>query len=392
MVNLLRKIFIKNYNDVTSKTVRDSHGKLAAFVGIFSNLILFIIKIISGILSSSISIIADSINNLSDMGSSIITLVGFHLSSKPSDDEHPYGHERIEYICGLVVAIIILVVGFQLLLESINNIFNPQNVTYTTLSIIILLISIFIKLWQSYFNRKIGKAINSVVLQATATDSLNDVISTFVILLGAIVHITLSISVDAYLGCLVSLFIIYSGIKMVKEAVNPLIGVSPNSIFVKNILDYVKKYKDVIGMHDLVCHMYGPTKCFMTLHVEVDARKDIIYLHDIIDNIEHQVKKKFGVDLVIHMDPIDLENAELKTLKNKVGTVLKEIDPNLSFHDFRIVAGHTHQNILFDVVIPRNYRYTDKDLAKILKEKIKSDKNYNFIITTDFNYFINQEN
>ena len=209
MVNLLRKIFIKNYNDVTSKTVRDSHGKLAAFIGIFSNLILFIIKIISGILSSSISIIADSINNLSDMGSSIITLVGFHLSSKPSDDEHPYGHERIEYICGLVVAIIILVVGFQLLFESINNIFNPQNVTYTTLSIIILLISIFIKLWQSYFNRKIGKAINSVVLQATATDSLNDVISTFVILLGAIVHITLSISVDAYLGCLVSLFIIY---------------------------------------------------------------------------------------------------------------------------------------------------------------------------------------
>ena len=290
MVNFLRKLFIKDYNNVKDPKVREKHGKLASFVGVFSNLFLFIIKLFAGILSGSIAIIADSINNLSDMGSSIITLVGFKLANAPADDDHPYGHQRIEYISGLIVSIIIIFVGGNLLLTSIEKIMNytPEVVENTTLyiSMGILGVSILIKLWQSIFNKKVGKIINSLALEATSADSRNDCISTLVILLGNIALLIwkdIPFSLDGVLGILVSLFIIIAGINLIKETVDPLIGVSVESEFVKNIVEDIKKNKVVLGLHDLVCHMYGPTKCFMTIHVEVDSKADLMATHDAID-------------------------------------------------------------------------------------------------------------
>ena len=391
MITFLRKIFIKNYENVNDSKVREAHGKLASFVGVFSNLFLFIFKLFAGIISSSVSIIADSINNLSDMGSSVITLVGFKLANAPADEDHPYGHQRIEYISGLIVAIIIIFVGGNLLITSFQKLLNYEvvhienNILY--ISITILSVSILLKLWQSVFNRKIGKIINSLALEATADDSRNDCISTGVILIGNIVLLfykDFPFSLDGAMGILVSLFILYSGINLIKETMNPLIGATVENEFVKNIIMFIKREPAVLGIHDPVCHMYGPTKCFMTIHVEVDAKQDMLEIHDIIDNIERSVLKEFGVELTIHMDPIQTDNEEINELRTRVKEAVKSISNRLSIHDFRVVIGPTHTNIIFDMVIPYKFDISEEEIFKKIEELVYDEnKKYYFVIDVD---------
>ena len=395
MVDFLRKSFVKDYENVKNQKVREGHGKLASFVGIVSNLLLFIIKIIAGVLSKSISIISDSINNLSDMGSSVVTLVGFKFANMPADKRHPYGHERIEYIAGLVVAIIIIFVGGSLFITSINKIvdYKPEVIEYTAayISIGILLASILIKLWQSVFNRKIGKLIDSVALEATADDSRNDCISTGVILLGTVVmivcqhfNLVIPFSLDGVLGILVSLFIVYSGFGLIKEAVNPLIGTPISKDYVDDIVEFIDNYPMVLGHHDIMCHMYGPTKCFMTAHIEIDSKTDIYEAHEMMDIIEHDVNKEFGVFLTIHMDPVEVGNKELDELKNRVAVILNEIDPTLTFHDFRYVPLENGANLIFDIVVPYGFKISNDEIIKRLEDGMDiNGKVYNFVIQFD---------
>ena len=394
MINLFRKLFIKDHNNLKDPKVRENHGKLASFVGVFSNFFLFLIKLFAGILSGSIAIIADSINNLSDMASSVITLFGFKLANAPADDEHPYGHQRIEYISGLIVSILIIFVGGNLLITSIEKIlnYNPEPIENSVLfiSIGILSISILVKLWQSIFNKKMGKIINSVALEATAADSRNDCISTFSILLANVVLIffkDIPFSLDGVMGILVSLFIIIAGIKLIKETIDPLIGVSVEHEFVQNIIEYIKNEEVCLGIHDLVCHMYGPTKCFMTIHVEVDSNADLMETHDAIDNIERNVLYEFGVNLTVHMDPIQTDNPEVNRLKNIITEAIHNIDKVLSIHDFRVVFGPTHTNILFDIVIPYNFKMNLDDILKLVKKEIDDGNTvYHFVVEVDRNY------
>ena len=398
MIEFLRRFFVKDYKNVKNQKVREAHGKLASAVGIASNLVLFIIKLVAGLLSKSISIIADSINNLSDMGSSVVTLVGFKFANMPADEHHPYGHQRIEYIAGLIVSIIIVFVGGTLFISSVNKIidYEPEVIEYTLgyITIGILTVSILIKLWQSLFNKKIGKAIDSVALEATAADSRNDCISTGVILLGTIVmlvcqHLNVKIpfSLDGVLGILVSLFILFSGFSLVKETVDPLIGTAISKEYVDEIVEFIDKHPMVLGHHDIMCHMYGPTKCFMTAHVEIDSKTDIYEAHEMMDTIEHDVYTKFGVFLTIHMDPIEVGNKELDELKARVFDLLNDLDPNLSFHDFRYVPLENGANLIFDIVVPYKFRLSNEEIIKILEEEMNiNGKKYNFVIQFDHKF------
>lgn len=399
MINFLRKIFIKDYNNIKNQKVREQHGKLASFVGVFSNLFLFVIKLLAGILSKSLSIIADSINNLSDMGSSIVTLIGFKMANKPADEEHPYGHERMEYIAGLIVAIIVIFVGGSLLFSSIDKIINyeynniPDYVFYISLGI--LFISILVKLWQSYFNKKIGKLIDSVALEATACDSRNDVISTLVILIGNVVILFVGdvhFSIDGVLGIIVSLFIVVSGFKLIKETSDPLLGSSVSKEYVGEILDFVKENSKILGVHDVMCHMYGPTKCFMTLHAEVDSRENIIEVHDSIDEIESKVREVYGVELTIHMDPIELDNEEMNRIRNIIAVALNRLDSQLAFHDFRIVRKLSKSTLLFDIVLPYKYKMTKEDIISYMTKEVNGEEDkYNLIIHFDNQYVKKEE-
>ncbi len=397
MILFLRKLFIKDYENVKNQKVREAHGKLASFVGVFSNLFLFLIKLVSGIFSKSLSIIGDSINNLSDMGSSLVTLFGFKMANKPADEEHPYGHERMEYIAGLIVAIIIIFVGGSLFFSSIDKIVHyeyvevPKYISYISLGI--LGVSIVVKLWQSLFNRKIGKLIDSVALAATASDSRNDVIATFVILIGNLIILFLGdvhFSIDGILGIFVSLFIIFSGIKLIKETTDPLLGSCVSKEYADEIIQFVKMNPLILGVHDVMCHMYGPTKCFMTLHAEVDAKNNIIEIHDSIDEIESKVKEVFDVELTIHMDPIELDNEETNKVKTIVSQVLKRLDPSLVFHDFRIVRKLSKSTLLFDIVIPYKYHLSLEEIENYIIKEINL-KEYNVIIHFDHQFIKKEE-
>jgi len=393
MVNFLRRLFINDYQNIKNQKVREAHGKLASIVGVISNLFLFGIKLVAGLLSKSVAIIADSINNLSDMGSSIVTLIGFKLANTPADEDHPYGHERIEYVAGLIVAIIIMFVGGSLLFSSIDKIinyeYNPILDYIAYISLGILALSILTKLWQSLFNRKIGKLIDSVALKAAASDSRNDVISTFVILIGNLVILftgDIGFSIDGILGILVSIFIIISGIKIIKETANPLIGSSVSKEYVDELVEFVKNNKFVLGVHDIICHMYGPTKCFMTLHAEVDSKENIIEVHDAIDEVEMLVRQEYGVELTIHMDPI-VNDDETNALKAKVGKIIEGLDKHLSFHDFRIVRKQSRSTLLFDVVIPYKYKMTKEEIYSYLTTEVnRDDDQYNLLINFDYQY------
>ncbi len=387
MSDFLIRLFIRDSKDIKNPAIRENYGKLAGWVGIASNLILFLLKMITGLLFRSIAIIADSINNLSDAGSSIITLIGFKLAGKPADEEHPYGHARMEYLTGLIVSFVIIFLGLQLISTSIEKILHPEEVQFSYITVFILAVSILVKLWQSKFNKKIGAIIQSVALQATASDSLNDAFSTSAVLLSLMIAKFSGIQLDGYMGVIVALFILFSGIRLVIETANPLLGNAPDRELVEAIQQKILVYDGVIGLHDLVIHSYGADRCFASVHVEVPAKQDIMLSHDIIDNIEYDFLKDMNIHLVIHLDPIVTDDERVNQLKAQLTHILQNVSLELSMHDFRVVFGNTHSNLLFDIEVPISFPMTDRELCHLMNQKVKEiDKTYNTVITIDRNY------
>lgn len=390
MVNLLARLFIKDYKNIESEKVRNSYGILAGVFGVISNLLLFIVKVIIGIISASVSIIADAINNLSDMGSSLLTLVGFKISGKPADKDHPFGHQRIEYIIGLIISMLIIFIGFELLTTSFDKLLHPVKSNMSIIVMIVLGVAIFFKLVQGLFYLNVSKRINSIALKASAKDSINDVVSTSFVLLGAILTYTIGYNFDGIFGLIVSGLIIITGIKLVKEGIDPLIGEKPDKDLMNKIVNKVLNYDGVLGIHDLMAHMYGPQKCFISLHVEVDSQVNVLISHDLIDNIEKEIKEEFNVELVIHMDPIETNNEKLKEYIDILKEVIEEIDDNIKFHDVRLVIGDTHTNLIFDLLIPFEYKYTDNELTELVVKKFNDkDSKINCVIQIDKDYVDN---
>lgn len=387
MGKLLIKLFVRDYENTEDPKVRESYGKFAGVVGIISNLFLCIMKILIGVFSGSIAIIADGINNMADASSSIITLVGFRLASKPEDEDHPYGHARIEYLTGLFVSILIIVLGVQLFKTSLEKIFDPDTLEFSYITIITLVIAIAVKLWQSLFNISIGKKINSLTLIATGADSRNDVIATSAVLVSVLVVKFTGLQIDGYMGCLVALFIIWSGIQLVRDTISPLLGEAPDDDLVKAITETVKKEPSILGIHDLMVHNYGPGKIFASIHVEVDADGDLMKSHDMIDNIERIVKESLRIEFVIHMDPVKTNDPLIHRMKAVISEAFAPLDGVENIHDFRIVPGPTHTNIIFDVVLSMECRYTEKEIQKIADDTVKAiDDNYFVVITFDRAY------
>lgn len=387
MIEKLLKYFVKDYENTSEPGVRTRYALLAAFVGIVSNLLLFTIKIIVGILFQSVAVTADAVNNLTDAGSSIVTLVGFKISSKPADDEHPYGHARAEYIAGFVISLIILLLGVELIQTSFQKILNPYPINFSYLTIIVLVVSILVKLLQGLFNKDLGKRINSAALTATGQDSMNDVISTASVLVAVIFAKITAIQIDGYMGIAVALFIMYSGFQLIVETLNPLLGLAPDSQLVAGIEKEILSYEGILGNHDLMVHSYGPGKLFASVHVEVAAEGDLLESHDLIDNIERDIKDKFNVDIVIHMDPIVTNDDSINTLRRQVEDIIRELNSELSMHDFRVARGPTHSNLIFDVAVPTKCEFTDDELRVLIENEIKKiDPDFRIVITVDRNY------
>ncbi len=387
MTNFLYKTFIKDYEDVKNPKVRDAYGKFSSIVGIISNAVLCVMKILIGLVSGSIAIVADGINNLADGASSIITLVGFKLASMPEDEEHPYGHARIEYLAGMAVSVMILMVGFELGKSSVDKIFNPTPLDFSWTVVIVLVIAIAIKIWQAVFNISTGKKINSLALIATGTDSRNDVISTIVVLAGVLVGHFFNIQIDGILGLAVAAFIFWSGITLIKETVSPLLGEAPDEELVEQIHEMALAYDGVMGIHDLVVHNYGPGKIFASIHIEVDAAVDVMDSHDLVDNIEKDISTALNILLVAHMDPIDTDDPNREPLTHIINDTIANMDGVLSFHDLRIVPGKTHTNVIFDVVLSPECKTCQNAIKETLCKRI-SEYNSKFfcVIHFDINY------
>lgn len=385
MTKLLLKKFVKNYEKTNDNAVRESYGTFAGIVGIFVNCILFVAKFVAALLSGfSISVIADALNNLFDAGSSVVTFLGFKLANRKEDEDHPFGHGRIEYITGLIVSFIIILVGFELIKESISKIFNPSEASYSLVSVIIMAVAIAVKVWLGLFNRTLGKTINSGTLKATAMDSFCDVAATGAVLIGLVVGLVFGVNVEGYTGTLVAGFIIFTGISSAKDTLSPLLGEAPDEQFVESIEKTVMAHEKVIGIHDLIVHDYGPGRKIVSLHAEVNADDDVLEIHDAIDLIEMELKAKFKCVATIHMDPIDLNCEKTNNLKNQVNEILKNIDNSLSFHDFRVVSGPTHTNLIFDVLVPYNFFLTDEQLKREIREKVTNiSDNYFCVISID---------
>ncbi len=381
MTKLLIKLFIKqNVDGVKNRT---AYGTLSGIVGIACNALLFIIKLIAGLMSGGISIISDAFNNLSDMASSVITMIGFKLASKPADKEHPFGHGRMEYMSGFIVATIIILVGFELLKSSIDGIMHPSDVEFDLIVLFILVVSIIIKLWMFLFNRKLAKEIASGAIAATAQDSINDSVATAAVLVCAVISRFTALNLDSYMGLAVSAFIIYSGIKFAAEMLNPLLGETPSQEFVDLLRESIMKNPMFCGIHDLIIHSYGPNRCFASVHVEVPFDVDIIKCHEMIDKCECEIKEKMGIMLVIHMDPIDT-GAETKELLAIVNQAVYEVNCNLSVHDFRIVPGENRTNLIFDVVVPYDVKQPKDELFNKIQQAIwQIDKSYYCVIQFD---------
>ncbi len=382
MTRLLIKLFIKDYEQTTNPKVREKYGVLSGSVGIFCNICLTAMKFIIGTITNSIAITADALNNLSDAASCTVTIFGFKAAGKPADEEHPFGHGRIEYISALVVSFLILLMGFELGKSSIEKIIHPETVEFSWAAVIILTVSILVKVWMSFFNRKLGNTINSPALKATATDSLSDTISTAVTLISLFVTLFAKINIDGYIGVVVALFILYAGIGILKDTIGPLLGETPSKELVEDIEKTIMSYDGIIGVHDLIIHSYGANHSFASAHAEVPANVDIMEVHDTIDNIEYAIKTKFDVNISIHMDPIVIDNERINELKGKVKEIIKDIDEKLNIHDFRMVEGPTHTNIIFDLVRPHGFSIKDDDLAELVNKKVQEFDNTIFCVIT----------
>ena len=388
MTDLIIKTFIKNYKQTEDVVVRENYGKLSGIVAIICNLFLFSFKLFAGIISGSISITADALNNLSDMGSAVIVLFGFHLAAKPADPDHPYGHGRIEYVSAFIVSGLILVVGFELLKSSVNKILHPESIVFTALSVVILAASIIVKLLLYFFNNNLAKRISSKALKATAQDSLNDALTTLAILVSVIVMIAAKINIDAYIGLAMSLFILYSGIKTAKETLDPLLGEPLDRETALAIEKEIMSFDGFLGIHDLVPHNYGPGRCFASVHVEVPADTDIILCHEQIDLCEKLVAEKLGITLTIHMDPVETDNEKLNEAKSKILEEILKIDPRLSIHDFRMTPKSDVQtNLIFDVVLPLGFPLSNRELKEKLGAIARQiDPTYVCVIEFDLDY------
>ena len=386
MIEFLIRRFVPDWQQVQRTDVRERYGTLAAAVGILSNIFLCIIKGLIGLFSGSIAVTADAVNNLSDAGSSVITLLAFKIAGKPADEEHPYGHARMEYISGMAVSFIIILLGLELMGSSFEKILHPEEVGVSALTYLVLIVSIAVKLWQGMFNRNLGKRISSEALQATAADSLNDVFSTGAVLLSTLVYQFTAIPIDGWVGMLVAIFITVSGVKLIMETGSPLLGQAPDPQMVRELEEKITAYDGVIGIHDLQVHNYGPGRVFATVHAEVPANRDILVSHDIIDNIEREVGHEMNLNLVIHMDPVVTDDERLNQLHAQVQQIVVGIDSNLSMHDFRAVFGPTHTNLVFDVVVPPGFSLSDSELSRRIEQQVQTLGSYFCVITVDHNY------
>ena len=366
----LVKLFLKDAEDIKNPKVRQGYGKICCVVGIILNVILFAGKYIAGVISNSVAIMADSFNNLSDAASSVITLVGFQMSGKKADIKHPFGHGRIEYVSGLMVSALILVMGIELFRTSAEKILHPVAVDTRPLSFAVLLVAIAVKLYMAYYNKKIGKKINSAAMKATAADSMSDAVATSVVLLCMLLTRFLGWNVDGICGLLVALFILKTGYEAARDTLSPLLGQAPEPEFVTEIEKLVMSYELVCGIHDLVVHDYGPGRCMISLHAEVPGNEDIYKIHDTIDQIEQKLEDTLNCEAVIHMDPIDVNDAEVKQMKKQINDKIKTLDKKLSIHDFRMIKGPTHTNVVFDVVLPQEFFMDEQEVKEWVQKML----------------------
>ena len=387
MTALLTRLFVKNNREVTDPHVRSSYGTLVSVVGIVLNLILFAAKFPVGTLFGSVSITADAVNNLSDAGSQIISLISFRISAKPADREHPFGHARIEYVASMIVSFLILLIGFELIKESISKILDPVLPERSWVAVGVLGGSILVKLWLGLFNRKIGKRIDSTVMRATAADCLSDALSTTAVLISTLILLlfpSVTINLDAYMGVIVAIMILIAGVKILNETKNSILGQSPSHEIVEQITDIVESTPGTLGLHDLVVHNYGVGHVIAALHVEVDGKADIFETHDMIDNIERKLRHDCGIEATIHMDPIVTDDERVTLLRTRVEAAVQAVDPALRIHDFRFVEGTTHSNLIFDVAVPFELRRTDEELRRAIASQIsRLDPTYFAVITID---------
>lgn len=387
MTELLLKIFIKNRKETSSGTVREKYGALASGVGIACNLLLFVLKLVLGILSGAVAVLADAFNNLSDIGSSVVTMLGFRIAKKPADKGHPFGHGRMEYMSAFMVAILIILVGIELLKSSAEKLFSPSPLQVSPFLFIGLVGSVLVKLWLGLFQRRLGISIGSSALIATARDSANDCISTCAVLASVIVFKATGFNPDPYVGILVALFILWSGYCTARDTLSPLLGEPPPKELVEGIENTILEHKDFCGIHDLIVHNYGPGRRFASVHVEVPQEMDMLYCHEQIDDCERELHEKLGIETVIHMDPIAVNDPVCNTLRERVADDIKSINRELNIHDFRVVHGTGHTNLIFDIVVPQGFKISDSELKAKVNELVKRiDKTYFCVINVDRNY------
>lgn len=386
MVTLLSKIWIKDYKNTSDPKVRLSYGMLCGGVGILLNILLFAAKAAAGLISGSIAITADAFNNLSDAGSSVITLAGFKMAGQKPDNDHPFGHGRIEYISGFLVSVIILIMAFELAQSSVRKIFHPEQIAAGPLVFLILAVSILVKFYMFFYNKRVGKKIDSAAMDAAAKDSLCDMAATLVVLLTTLLAQIKGMQIDGYCGVAVALFIFFAGVSAAKETISPLLGQPPDPSFVKQTEEIIMEYQSqgALGIHDLVVHNYGPGRIMLSVHVEVPSTGDIMALHDMIDTIEHRLARELNCSAVIHMDPICLDDELTNSIREEVAAIIDSMEGKVKFHDFRIVKGPTRTNLIFDVVVPYEYVMTDNEVVSYIREKVRElNENYFVVIDVD---------
>lgn len=384
MTDLILRIFVRDHKNTEDPAVRDKCGRVAGAVGIVTNFLLFLMKIIVGTAFHSVSVTADAVNNLTDSGSSVVTLIGFKMASKPADEKHPFGHARIEYLSGVIVSFIVIFLGLQLGMSSIEKILTPEENALTPVALVVLVISILAKLWQCLFYRKVGRMIKSESVEATSKDSRNDVIATSVVLLGADITMLTGVNLDGYMGAAVALFIVFSGVQLTISTADPLLGQAPEGELVQTITEKMLSYPGIIGMHDLAVHNYGVGRCFASAHCEVDAKNDILVSHDLIDNIERDFSRDLGIHMVIHLDPVIVGDVRTDALHRKVQSLVTALYPTVTIHDFRVIWGVTHSNIVFDAAVPFAVKDSDAVITQKLGAEIqKLDPDYRTVVTID---------
>ena len=386
MTNLFFKLFVKGYDPEGKNppSVRRACGSAVAIVGIIANLLLAAIKLFAGIISGAISITADAVNNLSDAGAQVVSFISFKISGKPADRDHPFGHARIEYVASMIVSFLVLLVGFELLMDSVAKIMSPTKTDYSLIVMIILAVSVAFKLWLFFFGRGAAKKISSEVIMAAATDSLSDAVATSVVLVSAIVCKCTGFNTDAYMGAIVAVIVLIAGIKILNETKNSILGSAPEPELIEDIIKLTREYGEVLGIHDMVVHNYGPGNTIASFHVEVDGTQNVFYTHDVIDTIEKRLFSELSVRATVHMDPIVTDDERVNELREKISVLVKTVDESLAIHDFRFVEGATHTNLIFDVTVPFEIKQSDDDIKRAISSKVSElDPNYFVVMTVD---------